>query len=82
MIVSKFGGTSVADADAIRRLAAIIAARAGERPLVVVSALAGVTDALLALTSVVHARTSDELVAAVDALVARHETVAEGLPGA
>ena len=82
MIVSKFGGTSVADADAIRGLAAIIAARAAERPLVVVSALAGVTDALLALTAVVHAGASDELLAAVDALVARHETVAERLPGA
>ena len=82
MIVSKFGGTSVADADAIRRLVAIIAARSGEQPLVVVSALAGVTDALLALTSVVHAGSSDELLAAVEGLVGRHEAVAERLPDA
>jgi aspartate kinase len=81
MIVSKFGGTSVADADAIRRLATIIAARAEQRPLVVVSALAGVTDALLALAVVVYTGGRDELAAAVEALVRRHEAVAAGLPG-
>jgi hypothetical protein len=52
MRVLKFGGTSVADAGAVRRLLAIVArerAAAGEGPLVVVSALAGVTDRLLAM---------------------------------
>ena len=49
MIVVKFGGTSVGDADAIRRAAAIVGARANRQPLVVVSAMAGVTNALLAL---------------------------------
>jgi aspartate kinase len=82
MIVSKFGGTSVADAEAIRRLAAIIAARGQERPLVVVSALAGVTDALLALAGTVHAGRRDDLVAALDAVVSRHASVAAELAGA
>jgi aspartate kinase len=82
MIVSKFGGTSVADADAIRRLAAIVALRAEQRPLVVVSALAGVTDGLLALASSAYTGTRDELTAAVEALVRRHETVAMELPNA
>ena len=81
MIVTKFGGTSVADAEAIRRLAGIIAARDGLRPVVVVSALAGVTDALLALGATVYTGTGEELAAAVDALVSRHEAVAAGLPG-
>ncbi len=49
MIVSKFGGTSVGDAAAIRRLVGIVAARRIERPVVVVSALSKVTDALLDL---------------------------------
>ena len=49
MIVCKFGGTSVADAGAIARLVEIVRARSAERPVVVVSALAGVTDALLGL---------------------------------
>ncbi len=49
MIVCKFGGTSVGDAPAIGRLVEIVQARVPEQPLVVVSALSGVTDALLAL---------------------------------
>jgi len=52
MRVLKFGGTSVADAAAIDRLAAIVAVRRGPR-VVVVSALAGITDALLALADTV-----------------------------
>jgi aspartate kinase len=52
MRVLKFGGTSVADAAAIDRLTAIVAARRGPR-VVVVSALAGITDALLTLSDTV-----------------------------
>lgn len=43
----KFGGTSVADADRIRAAAEIVAAQRQRRPVVVVSALGGVTDLLL-----------------------------------
>ena len=82
MIVCKFGGTSVADAGAIRRLSSIVAARAEQRPLVVVSALGGVTDALLSLAGTVYTGTREELAAAVDALVRRHEEVAAELQGA
>ena len=49
MIVVKFGGTSVGDAEAIRRAASIVDSRRARQPLVVVSAMAGVTNALLAL---------------------------------
>ena len=41
MIVVKFGGTSVGDAEAIARTAAIVRGRLGRQPVVVVSALAG-----------------------------------------
>jgi aspartate kinase len=49
MIVMKFGGTSVEDPTAIRRIAAIVAGRValGKQPVVVVSAMAKVTDQLL-----------------------------------
>ena len=47
MIISKFGGTSVADAAAIARTADIVRGRLERQPVVVVSALAGVTNALL-----------------------------------
>jgi len=48
MIVMKFGGTSVQDAAAIDRVAAIVKNRLALKPVVVVSALAKVTDQLLA----------------------------------
>jgi aspartate kinase len=47
MIVMKFGGTSVEDATAIDRTASIVRGRLAKRPVVVVSAMAKVTDALL-----------------------------------
>ena len=49
MIVVKFGGTSVGDAAAIERAAEIVRGRLARRPLVVVSALAGTTNTLLAI---------------------------------
>ena len=49
MIVVKFGGTSVADAAAIARAAAITRGRLSRQPLVVVSALARATNELLAI---------------------------------
>jgi aspartate kinase len=47
-VVMKFGGTSVEDAAAIRRLCHIVNGRLGHHPVVVVSALAKVTDQLFA----------------------------------
>jgi aspartate kinase len=49
LVVMKFGGTSVEDQTAIRRTAAIVAGRValGKQPVVVVSAMAKVTDQLL-----------------------------------
>src|SRR5579863_950393 len=49
IVVMKFGGTSVEDPAAINRTAGIVAGRLaqGKRPVVVVSALAKVTDQLL-----------------------------------
>ena len=49
MIVVKFGGTSVGDAVAIRRAADIVKNRLSRQPLVVVSALGGTTNSLLAV---------------------------------
>ena len=49
MIVMKFGGTSVQDAKAIDRVAHIVQGRLADRPVVVVSAMAKVTDSLLAM---------------------------------
>jgi len=49
-IVMKFGGTSVADAAAFENVARIVEAERAAFPVVVVSAMSGVTDALLSAT--------------------------------
>jgi aspartate kinase len=73
MLVMKFGGTSVKDPDAIRRLTRIVdRARKARGVVVVVSALAKVTDALIAISS--HASTGDTtaIAAEIDRLRVRH----------
>ena len=78
LIVQKFGGTSVADVDRIRHVAGIVGATraAGRDVVVVVSAMAGETNRLLALARQA-ARTPDERES--DALVATGEQVTAAL---
>ena len=66
MIVCKFGGTSVADAATIGRLVRIVETRLDDRPLIVVSALAGVTDALLALARAAYERDAGKVKEGLD----------------
>jgi aspartate kinase len=79
VVVMKFGGTSVEDADAIRRLISIVQSRLGSQPVVVVSALAKVTDQLLEAG---HAAANGHLgwaLAAVRNIYVRHEELANSL---
>ncbi|MGH9314117.1 MAG: lysine-sensitive aspartokinase 3 [Vicinamibacterales bacterium] len=81
-IVMKFGGTSVADADAIRRLIAIARAareRSGTPPVVVVSAMSGVTDRLLALAAEAERGGADSACAGAAEVWRRHEAAARAL---
>jgi len=52
-LVMKFGGTSVGDAAAFENVARIVATQRDAAPVVVVSAMSGVTDSLLAATTIV-----------------------------
>lgn len=79
MIVCKFGGTSVEDAPAIRRLAGVIGARRSQQPLVVVSALSGVTDGLLELAARTAEGDRAGLERGIQALSERHALVAAAL---
>ena len=82
MVVQKFGGTSVADPDAIARLIEIVRrarARDGRGPAVVVSAMSGVTDALLQIAITAGASKMDEALARVEQLRARHLAAARTL---
>ena len=81
MIVVKFGGTSVGDAEAIKRAAAIVVSRRERRPIVVVSAMAGVTNALLAIA---EQSSRGQLIGAIrniEGLRERHMEEAERLLG-
>jgi aspartate kinase len=81
VIISKFGGTSVADAAAIRRTAGIIRSRVDRRPVVVVSALAGSTNALIAVAEQAAAGQLVPAIAQVEALRERHLAVMAELLG-
>jgi len=84
-VVMKFGGTSVADPDAINRLIGIVRqqqAKTKSPPLVVVSALAGVTDKLVALVQLTEDGASAKAAAEVEALLQRHLSVATAVTSA
>jgi aspartokinase/homoserine dehydrogenase 1 len=78
-VVHKFGGSSVADADAFRRVEAILLAEPMPQ-LVVVSAMRGTTDALIAMAEAA-ARRDENWQAAFDALRERHLATAGELLG-
>jgi aspartokinase/homoserine dehydrogenase 1 len=56
IVAHKFGGSSLADAACIRHVAALLQARSEATQVVVVSAMQGVTDALIALTAAAAAK--------------------------
>jgi aspartate kinase len=82
----KFGGTSVADPDAIARLIAIvrrqIAKDSQSPPVVVVSALAGVTDTLVAIAQLAEEGASERAAAELERLLERHISVATAVTAA
>ncbi|MES2303896.1 MAG: lysine-sensitive aspartokinase 3 [Gemmatimonadota bacterium] len=75
----KFGGTSVGDADAIRRLVDIVLAASHERPLVVVSAMSKVTNALVALDAAIASGHPAIVEAGIRQLEERHFSAADAL---
>ena len=72
MIVLKFGGTSVGDAEAIARAGRIVGTRADQGAVVVVSALAGVTNALIAIAEQAAKGHLIGALGAVESLRSRH----------
>ncbi|HEV3149515.1 MAG TPA: lysine-sensitive aspartokinase 3 [Acidobacteriaceae bacterium] len=81
LVVMKFGGTSVEDAVAIRRTADIVAGRVaqGLQPVVIVSAMARVTDQLLNAAAAAGRGDKSSALAASVALRARHHQAAAEL---
>jgi aspartate kinase len=76
MIVVKFGGTSVGDSARVGTAIEIVRSLLDRRPAVVVSALAGVTNELVAATHLAAAGRIDEVAEVVRRIRERHERVA------
>lgn len=82
MIVLKFGGTSVRDGAAINRAAEVVAARQDRGPVVVASAMAGVTDQLIDAAEVAGRHELPAALEIVETLRGRHaEALAETCDG-
>jgi aspartate kinase len=78
VIVMKFGGTSVGSAERMRGVAARVRERLAKRPVLVVSALGGVTDLLIrGARFALHRDPASETV--LKGVVARHEEVVRDL---
>jgi aspartate kinase len=78
VIVMKFGGTSVADAARILAASEIVRGRLPRSPIVVVSALAGVTDLLARAAAVARDGTRDALDPILADLARRHRWALTG----
>jgi len=79
MIVMKFGGTSVEDANAIRNITEIVKREISRRPIVVVSACAGITNQLLNTATLASQGRKEEALNNVVAIEARHKKIVKEL---
>ncbi len=80
-VVMKFGGTSVEDATAIDRSAQIVCSRLAQDPIVVVSAMAKVTDQLVAMARAAGDGDRESALQLSRAVRERHYTAASELLG-
>jgi aspartate kinase len=83
-VIMKFGGTSVADADAMSRVIAIVEDRRARSapatpPVVVVSAMSKVTDRLIESARLAAEGSGEEAARLLDDLLERHNRVAKSL---
>jgi aspartate kinase len=79
MIIMKFGGTSVEDAKAIANVADIVKKNLINRPIVVSSACAGITNQLLKTASLAQQGKKDEALENVAAIESRHKKIVKEL---
>ncbi|HEY7356738.1 MAG TPA: aspartate kinase [Ktedonobacterales bacterium] len=77
MLVMKFGGTSVGSGERVLHVAGIVLAHREQQPIVVTSAMSGVTDALLALAQAAALGDAAACESQLTALVTKHHVAAE-----
>ncbi|MCX7736295.1 MAG: lysine-sensitive aspartokinase 3 [Candidatus Kapabacteria bacterium] len=78
MTILKFGGTSVQNAEAIRNVISIVETRKGKR-IVVVSAVAGVTNKLVNIINSLNAENLHQALTYSDELLEKHLNIAKEL---
>ncbi len=81
IIVQKFGGTSVADLDRIKNVASIVESEIirGNKVIVVVSAMAGVTNSLISKCNQISKLNSEHSLREYDAAIASGEIITSSL---
>jgi aspartate kinase len=77
-VVKKFGGTSVGNVERIKRVAKIVS-DSNEKTIIVVSAMAGVTNELVAYTKDVHTISKSDEISEYDTVVSAGEQITVGL---
>lgn len=75
MIVLKFGGTSVGNAAAIRRICQIIKSRLSKQPVIVTSAIGGITNKLVALAKLAGAGEEEKAKQLTLEILTQHRTI-------
>jgi aspartate kinase len=81
MIIMKFGGTAVKDATALRNVVSIIKQSLEKKPVVVLSAMAGITDLLEESVKVAANQKSDLVISSINIIETQHLTVIRELFG-
>lgn len=79
MIVMKFGGTSVQDAEAIDRLCGIVRSKLDKQPVVVLSAISKATDTLINSANLAAAGKLVNAIEDIEDLKDRHFEISSGL---
>ena len=79
MIIIKFGGTSVKDVEAIKNVSNIIKNRLDRQPVVVSSALAGITDLLLESLDAASSHYEERLISTCELIEKRHSDIIDAL---
>src|SRR5450759_1469131 len=79
MITMKFGGTSVGDIQRLQEVASIVRTYLPQRPIVVASAMAGVTNTLLETAQLALQRETDRVKKNVETLKEKHLNIANTL---
>ena len=79
MIIMKFGGSSIKDAAAMQKAAAIVSNQIDKNPIVVLSALGGVTDKLIDALNFAAEQQIEQAQAIIDQLEQRHQELISSL---